>query len=37
MVDAENKTHSGDLPILQPLPATDFVIEKAVPTPVTTA
>ena len=29
MADAENKTHSGDLPVLQPLPPTHFVNEKA--------
>ena len=31
MADAENKTHSGELPILQPLPPTHFVNEKACP------
>ena len=25
MADAENETHSGDLPVLQPLPPTHFV------------
>ena len=30
MADAENKTHSGDLPVLQPLPPTYFVNEKNV-------
>ena len=29
MADAENETHSGNLPILQPLPPTHFVNEKA--------
>ena len=29
MADAENETHSGDLPVLQPLPPTHFVNEKA--------
>ena len=29
MADAESKTHSGNLPILQPLPPTHFVNEKA--------
>ena len=29
MTDAENETHSGDLPVLQPLPPTHFVNEKA--------
>ena len=29
MADAENETHSGDLPVLQPLPLTYFVKEKA--------
>ena len=29
MADAENETHSGDLPVLQPLPAIHFVNEKA--------
>ena len=28
MEDAENETHSGDLPILQPLSPTHFVNEK---------
>ena len=28
MADAENKTHSDDLPVLQPLPPTHFVNEK---------
>ena len=28
MADAENKTNSGDLPVLQPLPPTHFVNEK---------
>ena len=28
MADAENETHSGDLPVLQPLPSTHFVNEK---------
>ena len=28
MADAENKNHSGDLPVLQPLPPTHFVSEK---------
>ena len=28
MEDAENETHSGDLPILQPLPPTHFVNER---------
>ena len=28
MADAENETHSGDLPVLQPLPPTHFVNEK---------
>ena len=31
MADAENETHSGDLPVLQPLPPTHFVNEKACP------
>ena len=31
MADAENETHSGDLPIWQPLPPTLFVNEKACP------
>ena len=31
MADAENKTHSGKLPILQPLPPTHFVNEKVCP------
>ena len=30
MADAENKTNSGDLPVLQPLPPTHFVNEKNV-------
>ena len=30
MADAGNKTHSGDLPVLQPLPPTHFVNEKNV-------
>ena len=29
MADAENETHSGDLPVLQPLPPIHFVNEKA--------
>ena len=29
MADAENETHSGDLPVLQPLPLTYFVNQKA--------
>ena len=29
MADAENETYSGDLPVLQPLPSTHFVNEKA--------
>ena len=29
MTDAENETHSEDLPELQPLPITHFVNEKA--------
>ena len=29
MADAENETHSCNLPVLQPLPLTDFVNEKA--------
>ena len=29
MADAENETHSGDLPVLQPLLHTHFVNEKA--------
>ena len=29
MADAENETHSGDLPVLQPLPPTHSVNEKA--------
>ena len=29
MADAENETHSGDLPVLHPLPPTHFVNEKA--------
>ena len=28
MADAENETHLGDLPVLQPLPPTYFVNEK---------
>ena len=28
MADAENETHSGNLPVLQPLPPTHFVNEK---------
>ena len=28
MTDAENETHSGNLPALQPLPPTHFVNEK---------
>ena len=28
MADAENETHSGDLPVLQPLPTTHFLNEK---------
>ena len=28
MADAENETHSGDLPVLQSLPPTHFVNEK---------
>ena len=28
MADAENETHSGDLPVLQPLPPTQFDNEK---------
>ena len=28
MADVENETHSGDLPVLQPLPPTQFVNEK---------
>ena len=31
MADAENETHSGDLPVLEPLPPTHFVSEKACP------
>ena len=29
IADAENETHSGDLPVLQPLPSTHFGDEKA--------
>ena len=29
MTDTENTTHSGKLPVLQPLPPTHFVNEKA--------
>ena len=29
MADAENKTYSGKLPVLQPLSSTHFVNEKA--------
>ena len=29
MAHAESETHSGDLPVLQPLPPTHFVNEKA--------
>ena len=29
MADAENKSHLGDLPVLQLLPPTHFVNEKA--------
>ena len=29
IADAENETHSGDLPVLQPLPPTHFGDEKA--------
>ena len=29
MRDTENENHSGDLPVLQPLPPTHFVNEKA--------
>ena len=29
MVNAENETHSDDLPVLQPLPPTHVVNEKA--------
>ena len=31
MADAENKTHSDELPILEPLPPTHFLNEKACP------
>ena len=31
MADAENKTHSGELPRLQPRPPTHFVNGKACP------
>ena len=30
MADTESETHSGDLPVLQPLPPTHFVNEKNV-------
>ena len=33
MADAVRETHSGDLPVLQPLPPTHFVNEKACPSP----
>ena len=29
MTDAENETHSGDSPVLQPLPPSHFINEKA--------
>ena len=29
MADAENETHSGDLPVLQPLPLIYFANERA--------
>ena len=29
MADAENKTHSGELPVLQPFRPTHFVNEKS--------
>ena len=28
MADTESETHSGELPVLQPLPPTNFVSEK---------
>ena len=31
MADAEYETDSGDLPLLEPLPPTHFVSEKACP------
>ena len=33
MADAVRETHSGDLPVLQTLPPTHFVNEKACPSP----
>ena len=29
MTDAENETHSGDSPVLQPLPPSHFINKKA--------
>ena len=33
MANAENETHSGSLPVLQPLPPTHFVNEKVCSSP----